>query len=64
MIPLCRHLKTNGVRCRAIALREKPYCYYHDRLHRVIHKQKAAQKKSLPSMASCTNPTSRKVPKA
>jgi hypothetical protein len=36
-----------GERCRAVALSDKPYCYYHERLHRVPNKQKSASKKSL-----------------
>jgi hypothetical protein len=47
MIPLCRHIKTNGVRCRAAALSDKPYCYYHDRLHRALTRQKPTSKNSL-----------------
>jgi len=30
----CRHIKTNGSRCQSPALTGKPYCYFHDRLHR------------------------------
>ncbi|MGD0347970.1 MAG: hypothetical protein ABSA85_14505 [Terracidiphilus sp.] len=44
MIPVCRHIKTDGARCKANALRERPYCYYHDRLHRVLNKQNYPQK--------------------
>ncbi|HZD49477.1 MAG TPA: hypothetical protein VE178_12110 [Silvibacterium sp.] len=25
----CRHIQTNGSRCRQIALNERPFCYYH-----------------------------------
>jgi hypothetical protein len=32
----CRHILTDGDKCHAIALREKPYCYYHMRVHRVM----------------------------
>jgi hypothetical protein len=28
---------TDGDKCHAIALRDKPYCYYHMRLHRNMH---------------------------
>ncbi|MGA8090349.1 MAG: hypothetical protein WCA10_23955 [Terracidiphilus sp.] len=31
----CRHIKTDGLRCHAAALRGKPWCYFHDRLHRM-----------------------------
>jgi hypothetical protein len=32
----CRHIKTNGSKCQAIALRDKPYCYYHMNVHRLM----------------------------
>ena len=33
MIFKCRHIKTNGNVCGSPALKDKPYCYYHTRLH-------------------------------
>jgi hypothetical protein len=30
----CRHIMPNGRKCLAPALRGKPYCYFHTRLHR------------------------------
>ncbi len=30
----CRHVKTNGAKCHAPALRKSHWCYFHDRLHR------------------------------
>ena len=30
----CRHIMPNGAKCHAQALRDKPYCYFHTRLHR------------------------------
>ena len=29
----CRHIRHNGLKCEAMALREKAYCYYHMRMH-------------------------------
>ena len=29
----CRHIMTNGRKCRAAALRHKPYCLHHAKLH-------------------------------
>jgi hypothetical protein len=29
----CRHILTNGRKCRAAALRGKPFCFFHARLH-------------------------------
>ena len=31
--PLCRHIKTNGLRCKSPALTDAPYCYFHARLN-------------------------------
>ncbi len=30
----CRHLLTNGCKCKSPALRGQPYCYFHTRVHR------------------------------
>jgi ferredoxin len=30
----CRHIMHNGAKCKSPALRGKPFCYYHARLHR------------------------------
>lgn len=40
----CRHIKTNGDKCHAIALRDKPYCYYHMRVHSVMAAAKKPSK--------------------
>jgi hypothetical protein len=34
VIPLCRHIRTNGVRCRAAAISGQDFCYFHVRLHK------------------------------
>ena len=31
--PLCRHIRTNGLQCKAPALTGREYCYFHHRLH-------------------------------
>lgn len=31
--PLCRHILTNGHRCKSPALRESAWCFYHRNLH-------------------------------
>jgi len=33
MMQLCRHIKTSGHRCAAIALSRHNFCYHHDHLH-------------------------------
>jgi len=30
---ICRHIKTSGIQCRAVALTGSAFCYYHRRLH-------------------------------
>jgi hypothetical protein len=32
-VALCRQIKTNGLRCKAPAMTETPYCYFHCRLN-------------------------------
>jgi hypothetical protein len=32
-VALCRQIKTNGLRCKAPAMTEAPYCYFHSRLN-------------------------------
>lgn len=29
----CRHIMTNGRKCRSAALRGKPFCFHHSKLH-------------------------------
>jgi hypothetical protein len=31
--PLCRHIRTNGLRCKSPALTDATYCYFHTRLN-------------------------------
>ena len=33
----CRHIKSNGCKCHSPALKGKPYCYYHIRVHKFAH---------------------------
>jgi hypothetical protein len=33
MLQLCRHIKTNGLRCQSPALVESAFCYFHTRTH-------------------------------
>jgi hypothetical protein len=32
-LSLCRHIKTNGTRCKAPSLTDGQWCYFHHRLH-------------------------------
>jgi len=34
MYEICRHIRTNGLRCQSPALKGSAYCYYHVRVHR------------------------------
>ena len=45
----CRHIKTDGMRCHAAALRGKAWCYFHARLHRLHYANLSdSQKFQLP----------------
>ena len=33
-LDLCRHIKTNGLRCKSPSVTPTVYCYFHTRLHR------------------------------
>jgi hypothetical protein len=35
MYTICRHIKTNGLRCESPALRGSHFCYYHSKIHTV-----------------------------
>ncbi len=37
----CRHIKSNGCKCEAAALRGMSYCYFHARLHRTLRNHKS-----------------------
>jgi hypothetical protein len=47
MIQICRHIMPDGARCKSPALKDKPCCYHHDRLHRVLNKPKSSKKNAL-----------------
>jgi len=42
MYLLCRHIKTNGLRCQSPALHGTDYCYFHTRVH-TMAKAKSSQ---------------------
>jgi hypothetical protein len=37
----CRHIKPNGCKCKSPALKDKPYCYYHIRVHGIARNSSA-----------------------
>jgi hypothetical protein len=43
----CRHIMPSGRNCQAPALRGKPYCYFHTRLHRFTAAPPIAEKDDL-----------------
>jgi hypothetical protein len=47
----CRHIKSNGYKCKSPTLNGKPYCYFHMRMHRDRQGQGAAPN-STPTGAS------------
>jgi hypothetical protein len=47
----CRHILPDGSRCHSAALKDMPYCYHHDRIHRALLRQKSAKAKlDLPAL--------------
>jgi hypothetical protein len=32
-VPICRHIKTNGLQCRGVAVSGSAFCYFHSKLH-------------------------------
>jgi hypothetical protein len=43
----CRHIMPNGARCHCPALRDKPYCYFHFKLHDLKKAPSRAKKEPL-----------------
>jgi hypothetical protein len=43
----CRHIMPDGSKCESPALKDMPYCYYHDRLHRSGSRQKSSAKNGI-----------------
>jgi hypothetical protein len=33
-VPICRHIKSDGLQCRGVALKSSVFCYFHRNLHR------------------------------
>jgi hypothetical protein len=48
IIPICEHIKDNGIRCGTPALRGRKLCYYHDRDYRRHRIPKDAACKIVP----------------
>ena len=46
---LCRHIKSNGLQCRAVALTDQLFCYFHERLNKGhdLYRATMVSKKSL-----------------
>jgi hypothetical protein len=54
---LCRHIKTNGQRCKSPSLGLLAFCYFHSRLHRrheELLKSSSALAVAPPNPTSCT----------
>ena len=41
MFQECRHIKSNGSKCRGAALKGKCYCYFHFRVHAIVRRSAA-----------------------
>lgn len=51
MFKECRHILPDGSRCKAAALKDRPFCYHHDRIHRALLHQKASKTRlNLPAL--------------
>ena len=51
----CRHIMPSGKKCHSPALRDKSYCYYHTRLHRLGDSYRRVPKElALPSIEDAT----------
>ena len=49
-VELCRHIKSNGIQCHAVALRDEHFCYFHKRLnegHRLYRSTMAGKKRLM-----------------
>ena len=40
----CRHIMPDGRKCQAVALKDRPYCFFHNRLHHLASGRKPAPK--------------------
>jgi len=52
IIPICKHIKDDGVRCGTPALRGRVLCYHHDLVYRRHRIPKNAGCKLVPSIKS------------
>ena len=43
----CRHIMPNGKKCRAAALRNMPYCYFHTRVHELTRSKSKPKNQPL-----------------
>jgi hypothetical protein len=43
MVKECRHIMPNGAKCKSPALRGKPCCYFHARLHQMAARPKSPE---------------------
>jgi hypothetical protein len=51
----CSHTLRNGLKCHAAALRGKPFCYHHARLHFQKPVRRKTPKAARPSIADVTS---------
>ena len=47
-VPLCHHVKVNGVCCESPALRDQPYCYFHASARERSRRRRQAVARNLP----------------
>lgn len=55
---ICRHVKTNGLRCGSPAFKGRLFCYHHSRVHTIGRNLKyGPQKASTPEDAAAIQPS-------
>jgi len=55
IVPICEHIKNDGIRCGTPALRGRHFCYYHDRVHRLHPIAARHSTPVLPPLTSARN---------
>ncbi len=50
IIPICEHIKDDGIRCGSPALRGRKLCYFHDRERRGHRISRTAPAKLIPTL--------------
>ena len=55
-IPECRFIKSNGLKCQAVAMRGSPFCYHHARI-RVLPSRPRRNNEAVLNLPSLDDPS-------